>query len=384
VLMNQILDGDLGTYLSVFSSLTTLKSLSLQYNWFTGTFPSVLVSALSVTELNLYENCLYGTLPAAVSRIKSLEVGRNYFTGTMPSSTSWANCGASSNCFASVGNCGGPSQRSTSCSSICSSTDGSGCGLAAVCVADTDAKITSSLKHSAGDDVAFNCVAIPGIIAMNAADAAAMLNIKSVLGATYTTWTAAAPCRLANNSVAYPGEWMGVYCTDTGKVATISLPNAQLKGSLHADISTLTALTYLDLQANLLNYRLDSFTTNLRFLPLLADIGMVGNYLVGSVPALAIQLRTLDVGYNFLTDVPEVTYTFSMLALKSSLGVTFNNWAATVPCALKGMTPSVPTWSKVLRDTTGNVVSIDMSNLGLTGSLHSDISKLTALTYVCC
>ncbi|CAI6005779.1 unnamed protein product [Closterium sp. NIES-64] len=39
-------------------------------------------------------------------------------------------------------------------------------------------------------------------------------------------------------------------------------------------------------------------------------LGMVDNYLVGSVPALASQLRILDVGYNFLTDVPAVTYTF--------------------------------------------------------------------------
>ncbi|CAI7765278.1 unnamed protein product, partial [Closterium sp. NIES-54] len=48
--------------------------------------------------------------------------------------------------------------------------------------------------------------------------------------------------------------------------------NQMLKGSLPADISTLTALTYLNLLGNLLSYRLDSFTTNLRALPVLADM----------------------------------------------------------------------------------------------------------------
>ncbi|CAI5980298.1 unnamed protein product [Closterium sp. NIES-65] len=194
--------------------------------------------------------------------------------------------------------------------------------------------------------------------------------------------------------------------------------------------------------------------------------GMVDNYLVESVPAMASQVRILDVGYNFLTDVPAVTYTFcggtnnclltpskctnsgttqrpaadcaicgttngvgpfcwgaggvctanasiamaastvnvlaqpslplacmggttvpmkesasvhlpmgnghqattpclpatlsppAMLTLKPSLGVTFNNWAATVSCALKGMTPSMPTWSKVVCNDSGNVVSM--------------------------
>ncbi|CAI7784270.1 unnamed protein product, partial [Closterium sp. NIES-54] len=45
---------------------------------------------------------------------------------------------------------------------------------------------------------------------------------------------------------------------------------SNLKGSLASDISTLTALTFLNVQSNLLNYRLDSFTTNLRALPVLA------------------------------------------------------------------------------------------------------------------
>ncbi|CAI5465487.1 unnamed protein product [Closterium sp. Yama58-4] len=50
--------------------------------------------------------------------------------------------------------------------------------------------------------------------------------------------------------------------------------------------------------------------------------------------------------------------TTAMLALKSSLGVTFTTWAATVPCTIAGQTTSVTVWSGVLCDSTGRVVSM--------------------------
>ncbi|CAI7804217.1 unnamed protein product [Closterium sp. NIES-54] len=94
---------------------------------------------------------------------------------------------------------------------------------------------------------------------------AAMQNIKSTLGVTYTTWTATNPCRYARSGVAVAGEWTGVTCVG-GKVSDI----LGLKGSLHADISKLTSLTYLSMSSNLFNYRLDSFTTNLQSLSIVS------------------------------------------------------------------------------------------------------------------
>ncbi|CAI7926562.1 unnamed protein product [Closterium sp. NIES-54] len=47
-----------------------------------------------------------------------------------------------------------------------------------------------------------------------------------------------------------------------------------------------------------------------RSLPSPLRSGMVYNYLIGTVPALASQLRSLDVRGNFLTDVPAINYTF--------------------------------------------------------------------------
>ncbi|CAI5465489.1 unnamed protein product [Closterium sp. Yama58-4] len=354
----------------------------------------------------------------------------------------------------------------------------------------------------------------------------AMLAIKASLGVTYTTWDATVLCQPAGK-LTTATVWSGVLCDSTGSVVSIALDGGKCDGPLPTDISTLTALTYLramlhcmqssgsrndllpslsllaphsNLQGNLLNYRLNSFTTSLRLLPALADIrlhynylygeipsflvglpkltqfGAVYNYLIGSVPALASGLRSLDVRGNFLTDVPTASYTFcgcagncmltpskcisggtaqrpatdcafcgttnavgpfcwgaggecvvdasalwaarvvnspsqpvqpivcvggtvvaldppficrpppttipAMLALKSSLGVPFNTWAASVPCTIKGVTASVPTWSYVLCDAAGSVVRIELSNTGLTGYIPTDISKLTALSFL--
>ncbi|CAI7911023.1 unnamed protein product, partial [Closterium sp. NIES-54] len=321
-------------------------------------------------------------------------------------------------------------------------------------------------------------------------ESTAMLALKASLGVTLTTWATSVPCQISGQTTT-AGVWGGVLCDSTGSVVSISVENAKLKGSLPTDISTLTALTFLNVQRNLLNYRLDSFTTNLRALPVLAlfaahynylygeipsflvglpkltSFGAVYNYLIGTVPAVASKLNSLDVRGNFLTDVPTGSYSWcggganclvspakctsgigstqrpaadcaicgttsgvapfcwgaegvcsvdasarvtagtvnapaqpaipmacvgspvadlkestAMLALKSSLGVTLTTWAASVPCQLAGQTTTAAVWGGVLCDSTGSVVSIDLNNAKLKGSLAADVSTLTALTFL--
>ncbi|CAI5513826.1 unnamed protein product [Closterium sp. Naga37s-1] len=75
--------------------------------------------------------------------------------------------------------------------------------------------------------------------------------------------------------------------------------------------------------------------------------------------------------------------TSALLALKASLGVTFTSWAASVPCQVAGKQAATQTtWSGVLCGDTGDVLSISVARQSLTGSIDSDISKLTALTYL--
>ncbi|CAI5513833.1 unnamed protein product [Closterium sp. Naga37s-1] len=82
--------------------------------------------------------------------------------------------------------------------------------------------------------------------------------------------------------------------------------------------------------------------------------------------------------------VPLVSLTCSaLLSLKASLGLTFTSWAASVPCQVVGKQAAAqPTWSGVLCSDAGDVFSISVARQNLTGSIDSDISKLTALTYL--
>ncbi|CAI5487042.1 unnamed protein product, partial [Closterium sp. Naga37s-1] len=292
------------------------------------------------TTCGMVVNYLVGSVPALATQLRTLDVGYNFLTD-VPAVT-YTFCGGVSNCLLTPSKCpnsgAGTSQKPAASCAFCGTSNGISpfCwGAGGVCTANAAAAVAAGTVNAlALPLLPLTCVGGPALVTINSADAAAMLNIKGVLGTTYTTWSTTSPCRLENSTVAFAGEWTGVFCTAARKVLAMSFPGTQLKGSFHADISTLTALTFLNLPNNLFNYRLDSFFTNMRALPLLADIrlhynyfygevpsflvglpqltllGMVVNYLVGSVPALATQLRTLDVGYNFLTDVPAVTYTF--------------------------------------------------------------------------
>ncbi|CAI5513847.1 unnamed protein product [Closterium sp. Naga37s-1] len=130
----------------------------------------------------------------------------------------------------------------------------------------------------------------------------ALLALKSSLGVTFTTWAATVACQMG------------------------------LKGSIHADISKLTALTYLDFGYNLFQGRLASFSTPLKTVPSLKELflhynwfagsipsfiaslqnlttlGLFSNYLTGTMPIPSTSLVALDVGFNYLSgSFPQVS-----------------------------------------------------------------------------
>ncbi|CAI7841405.1 unnamed protein product, partial [Closterium sp. NIES-53] len=79
-------------------------------------------------------------------------------------------------------------------------------------------------------------------VVMKADQATAMLNIKSTMGLTYTTWVATNPCTL-NGATSAAGEWDRVTCTADGLAYSINLDSAGLqRKSFPADISKLTGL----------------------------------------------------------------------------------------------------------------------------------------------
>ncbi|CAI7833021.1 unnamed protein product [Closterium sp. NIES-54] len=331
-----------------------------------------------------------------------------------------------------------------------------------------------------------------------------MLNLKASLGVTFTDWTADSPCSLPGAVAA--GSWSGVTCDGTGKVLGIVLNSQMLTGSIHSDISKLSTLTSLDLQSNLLQGRLDSFTTNIKAplvlkeltlqfnylsgqfpstllaLTTLSKLSVAYNYLTGSFPTVPASAKSLDVQSNFLSGAfPTNTLTYcaattncltdanncaslgvsqragsdcaicgtsfgqgtlcggvaclvnttgvtapptatsplrnlfcmpvaldtnstaTLLAMKTVLGVTATDWSATtvvlqpkalksssVPlattvgaCTVEGQTPAPGSWTGVYCNSAGAVVALLLPNQKLSGSLSTDITKLTALTALC-
>ncbi|GJP65539.1 hypothetical protein CLOP_g22417 [Closterium sp. NIES-67] len=295
-----------------------LYSIAMQYMYFSGSFPSILMSLPSLTNAALRFNYLTGTVPTAITKLKSLDLYSNYLVGSIPTGT-WSFCNSGSNCFASTGSCAGSQRAATDCA-FCGSTNGAGtlCGGKA-CIPDADARISGQVKNF-GAQVALYCYAPY----MDAGDAVVLMALKSSLGVTLTNWNAAAHCTLEGQTP-LPSHWGGVQCAAGGHVLSIALNRQGLQGYIHPNITQLTTLTYLDLGYNLFQSRLDLFAAPLKsmttlkalffhynyfagpipstiaLLPQLTSLGLFSNYLTGTVPIPSKALLALDVGFNYLS-----------------------------------------------------------------------------------
>ncbi|CAI5946359.1 unnamed protein product [Closterium sp. NIES-64] len=72
----------------------------------------------------------------------------------------------------------------------------------------------------------------------------------------------------------------------------------------------------------------------------------------------------------------------ALLVLRAALGVTETTWLVDSPCDVAGNPPMPGSWAGVGCDTTGQVLTLELPNMGLRGSLPADVSKLTALTRI--
>ncbi|CAI5983057.1 unnamed protein product, partial [Closterium sp. NIES-64] len=181
---------------------------------------------------------------------------------------------------------------------------------------------------------------------------------------------------------------------------TSTLPDKALRGIIHADIFKLTALSYLyvstlNLSPNQPGARLGANHLT-RTLPAMASqlqvLAIASNLLAGAFPTQPFQL--CDIRSNCLSSPGSCTNdagvaqrtsgsafcALALLALRAGLGVSALSWAVDSPCTLAGNAPAVDSWTGVVCDLSGQVLSLDLSKMKLRGSLHADISKLTALT----
>ncbi|CAI5465479.1 unnamed protein product, partial [Closterium sp. Yama58-4] len=306
-LTSNLLQGRLDEVATQLRLLTNLKSIDLAYNWLSGSVPAFMLTLPGLTELTIGYNYLTGALPNVTSPLAVVDVQFNFLAGTFPT-LNLTLCAARMNCFLDATKCKNPNRaselpRATTACAICNTTNAQGrlCSGGLCTVNATDLVALGAPNSAASPSLPLICVGA-AFVAMDSVQAGAMLNLKASLGVTFTDWKADSPCSLPGAVAA--GSWSGVTCDSTGKVLGIVLSSQKLAGSIHSDISKLSMLTSLDLQSNLLQGRLDSFTASIKTPLVLKELALQFNYLIGPFPSALLALSTLSklsVAYNYLT-----------------------------------------------------------------------------------
>ncbi|CAI5512993.1 unnamed protein product [Closterium sp. Naga37s-1] len=409
-LASQRLSGSIPTDIS---KLTTLTYLDFGYNLFQSTLVGLATPVSGMTSLKalgLSSNYLTGTIPPLPTSLVSLDVAFNFLSGSFPK-IYLAFCAADQNCFLNSSNCRALSslQRPATACAICGTNDGQGtlCG-SGLCAPNSGPYASIGTVNVASlPPVSMACQGYAPLVLMNAASA--LLALKVSLGVTFTTWAATVPCQIVGKQAATQTTWSGVLCTDTGDVLSISVARQSLYSNyLTGTMPTLTtSLVALDVGFNYLSGSFPKLslascaadqncfvsssycrTYSLQQRPATA-CGICGTTdgqgtLCGGALCSANSSLPVSQGIvNVPTLTPVALTCSALLALKVSLGVTFTTWAASVPCQVVGKQAATQTtWSGVLCTDTGDVLSISVARQSLKGSIASDISKLTALTYL--
>ncbi|GJP33724.1 hypothetical protein CLOM_g18244 [Closterium sp. NIES-68] len=318
------------SFATYIKHLVSIKDIELGLNYLYGSLPTYLLNLATLTRLGVAYNYLIGTVPALPPSVTNLDIRYNLFTD-LPTG-SLTHCSGHSNCLTTPSKCaaGGNTQRYAVDCAVCGTTNGTGSfcwgGAGGACVPEVAITLVLSWAphpvRCAGGSVT----------GMRSNASAAMLALKASLGVTSTTWAATSPCTI-KGVMPTVSTWSSLVCDSAGNILSIDLSKQALKGSIHPDISLLTALTLIDFRYNLFNDALDSFSSNLYNLAsikeinlgfnylygnlpsslgklaALSSLGVGFNYLTGTIPALSTTLNSLDIRANFLTDLPSGSLT---------------------------------------------------------------------------
>ncbi|CAI5514872.1 unnamed protein product [Closterium sp. Naga37s-1] len=369
---SNLLDARMSEWALPLTGLKALKQLSLSYNWFSGPLPSFLLTMSSLTALNVQFNYLTGPITGTPSAsLKSLNVASNLLTGTFPASST-TSYDARSNCLADSSKClasGSSSQRLPSDCNVC----GLGSSSAVVCnggacTPDTTEPVAALTPNNAS--AALLPMQCSGV-RIDATAVSVLGSLKAALGVPLPDWGVNSLCIVVivvsgvSSSSPHPRDLGGVLCSPAGSVVEINLNTRQLAGSMHADISKLTALTALSLGFN---------------------------YLTGSVPVPGAALKHLDLESNYLVG------TFPSVSILSCSART-NCFSSAAACTADGGKGTVQRATCSIcgsADGTGllcggggastcqpTAASLEtLNNQQLFGVLPADVTKLTALTYL--
>ncbi|CAI5483336.1 unnamed protein product, partial [Closterium sp. Yama58-4] len=276
---------------------------SLTYNYLYGSVPSYLMNFPALTELRLEFNYLTGTIPGMSTALKVLNFKRNYITSIAAHSLAF--CAGSLACMTDPSKCAsyGTTQRPAADCAICGTTNAIApfCfGAGGECMVAAASNIAAKILNSGSVTPLPPMVCSGGnLTAVLSTSAAAMLLLKSSLGVTFTSWATSVGCQVAGKQAGTQTTWSGVLCGDTGDVISISLAHQGLTGSIHAEISKLTALTYLDFGYNLFQGSLQVFATPITGMTSLKALFFNNNWFAGTIPSFIAslpQLTTLTAG----------------------------------------------------------------------------------------
>ncbi|CAI5939399.1 unnamed protein product [Closterium sp. NIES-64] len=297
---------------SDISKLSTLTSVDFSSNLLQGRLDAFtidfkaltsLASVSGVAVIGASYNYLYGPVPRLGTTLKTIDMQKNWLSGTFPG-TGFLSCSASSNCLANTGACNttGTTQRPLASCAVCDSPSRADPIFAGgTCAPNAASPLATSTTPTAPSPILPRfCVDVP----LNAAQAAIVLSVKTDLGVTFTEWSASTLAVSPKAKDLRSFLLRGTVHADISKLTTLTtldLRSFLLRGTVHAGISKLTTLTGLYLSSNLFNQRLDSFVAPILRTASLKEFRFSYNYLTGSLSKTGATLKILDTQANFLS-----------------------------------------------------------------------------------
>ncbi|CAI5513828.1 unnamed protein product [Closterium sp. Naga37s-1] len=409
---------------------------NFNFNWFSASIPSALVGIASLTSFGASYNYLYGPVPKLGTALKTIDLQKNWLSGTFPG-TGFLSCSASSNCLANSGACNttGTTQRPLASCAVCDSPTGADPICAGgTCAPNTAGPLAISTTPTASSPILPRfCVGVP----LNAAQAAILLSVKTALGVTFTQWSAstisgAPKAKTLTNEIRngpkalklrrlaeveavrerlllvaspsgqaglctiqgqtpVPGSWPGVFCSSSGMVVGLDLRNLLLRGTVHADISKLTTLTALYLSSNLFFQRLDSFVAPILPTASIKDIAAATTLTMtcAAVPLDAASgkpppsLPSYHTWMPFSPLLPRRALppaVAALLKVGAALGVRDTDWRNGSKCNIEGQSANPKSFPGVWCSANGTVLNIDLSYNLFSGQLSKFISTMLPLT----
>ena len=352
-----------GTIPTQLGSLSNLRGLSLGGNQLTGTIPMELGNLSNLTQLGLWQNQLTGTIPSQLGNLSDLEwldLSGNRLTGTIPGSF-------------------------TSLTSLTSLFFRDNAGL---CAPTDDAFQTwlQGLEQVEGD----NCTSVEDF----EADRDVLVRLYDATdGPNWedsSNWLSDRPME----------SWFGVTTDDEGHVIELRLPHNLLSGQIPTELGNLSSLTRLSLWDNQLSGTVPS---ELSRLANLTYLWLNQNKLTGEIPRRLTDLTMLEsltfesnaglcapIDSAFQTWLQGIDVHGSSCAPQDSqddrdvLAILYNatnganwednsNWQSNRP---------VREWYGVTNDPNGRATGLYLGENKLTGSIPTELGKLSEMTWL--